>query len=85
MAEMAEILFPIAERVIATHADNPRSATPVEIRQAAARVAGEIGEAESVREALEQAAEAIEPNGLVVVTGSIYVVGEAMRMLGARI
>ena len=85
VAEMAEILFPIAERVIATQANNPRAATPAEIRQAAARVTGEIGEAESVRVALEQAAQAAEPNGLVVVTGSIYIVGEAMRTLGARI
>lgn len=85
MAEMAEILFPIAERVIATHADNPRAASPAEIRQAAARVAGEVGEAENVREALEQAEKAAGSNGLVVVTGSIYLVGEAMRMLGARI
>lgn len=85
VAEMAEILFPIAERVIATHANNPRAATPREIRQAAARVVDEIGEAESVRAALEQAKEAAGPNGLVVVTGSIYIVGEAMRMLGACI
>jgi len=85
VAEMAEILFPIAERVIATHANNPRSTTPAEIRQAAARVAGEIGEAESVAAALEQAEEAAGPNGLVVVTGSIYIVGEAMRTLGMRI
>ena len=34
MSEIAEILFPIAERVIVTHADNPRSATTQEIRQA---------------------------------------------------
>ena len=37
IGEMAEILFPLAERVIATRADNPRSATPEEIREAAAR------------------------------------------------
>jgi len=85
VAEMAEILFPIAERVIATHANNPRAATPREIRQAAAHVVDEIGEAESVRVALEQAEETAGPNGLVVVTGSIYIVGEAMRMLGASI
>jgi dihydrofolate synthase/folylpolyglutamate synthase len=85
VAEMTEILFPIAERVIATHANNPRSATPAEIRQASARVAGEIGEAESVRAALEQAEQTAGTNGLVVATGSIYIVGEAMRALGARI
>jgi len=85
VAEMAEILFPMAERVIATHANNPRSATPEEIRQAAARVAEEISEADSVAAALEQARKAAGPDGLVVVTGSIYIVGEAMRALGMRI
>jgi len=85
MAEMAEILFPIAEVVIATRANNPRSASPAEIRQAAARVESEVSDAESVARALEQAGKIAEPDGLVVVTGSIYVVGEAMRALGMRI
>ncbi len=85
MAEMAEILFPIAEHVIVTHADNPRSATPQEIRQAASRVAGEVSEAESIGAALEQASRMAGADGLVVVTGSIYVVGEAMRILRVRI
>lgn len=85
MAEMAEILFPIAERVIVTHANNPRSASVQEIRQAARRVTEEIGEAESVAAALEQATRVAGEDGLVVVTGSIYIVGEAMRTLGVRI
>ena len=85
VAEMTEILFPIAERVIATHANNPRSATPAEIKQAAARVAGEVDEAQTVAEALELAGKAAGADGLVVVTGSIYIVGEAMRALGVRI
>src|SRR5690349_8755728 len=33
ISEIAEILFPLAECVIATRADNPRSATPEEIRE----------------------------------------------------
>jgi dihydrofolate synthase / folylpolyglutamate synthase len=85
MSEMAEILFPIADRVIVTHADNPRSATPAEIRQAAARVSADIIEAETVGEALKISDKSAGPGGLVVVTGSIYVVGEAMRMLHLRI
>ncbi len=85
MSEIAEILFPIAERVIVTHADNPRSATTQEIRQAAARVVAEIGEAEDVALALNLAKNSAGPGGLVVVTGSIYIVGEAMRTLGIRI
>jgi dihydrofolate synthase / folylpolyglutamate synthase len=85
ISEMAEILFPIAQRVIVTRANNPRSATPQEIRQAASRIAPEIEEADSVAGALEQAAKLAGSDGLVVVTGSIYIVGEAMRRLGARI
>jgi len=85
IGEMAEILFPCAERVILTHADNPRSATPSEIRQMSARVATELDEMASVPEALDRAAGLAGSTGVVVVTGSIYVVGEAMRFLGARI
>jgi dihydrofolate synthase/folylpolyglutamate synthase len=83
--EITEILFPIAQHVILTHASNPRSASPDEIRQAAARVAvgTHIAEAENVTSALKQAREIAGPSGLIVVTGSIYVVGEAMRELGA--
>ena len=85
IAEIAEILFPIAERVIAVRADNPRSATPDEIRHAAVRVSTEIIEDSSVAAALRRGRELIGRNGLMVVTGSIYVVGEAMRELGVRI
>jgi dihydrofolate synthase/folylpolyglutamate synthase len=85
VSEMAEILFPLADRVIATHADNPRAATPAEIREAAHRVAVEIDEAPDVPAALAKARTAAGSRGLVVVTGSIYIVGEAMRALGARI
>ena len=85
MAEMGEILFPIAERVILTHADNPRSASPQEIREAVRRMTVEISEAVSVRAALDEAERVAGPEGLVVVTGSIYIVGEALRTLGLNI
>jgi dihydrofolate synthase/folylpolyglutamate synthase len=85
VGEMAEILFPLANRVVATHVDNPRAATPAEIRAAARRVSVEIEEAPNVPAALARARAAAGTRGLVVVTGSIYIVGEAMRTLGARI
>jgi dihydrofolate synthase / folylpolyglutamate synthase len=84
IGEIAEILFPLAERVIATRAENPRSATPEEIQQAAARAAVQIESAANVAEALQTAAAAVGPTGLVVVTGSIYIVGEALQALNAR-
>lgn len=87
MREISEILFPLARRVIATRANNPRSAAPDEIRQAAARVASglDLEAAEDVAGALHRARDAAGRTGLVVVTGSIYIVGEAMRILGLRI
>jgi dihydrofolate synthase/folylpolyglutamate synthase len=85
IGEIAEILFPLAERVIATRADNPRSATPEEIREAAARTSTDIDEAGDVAAALDRALSAAGPQGVVVITGSIYIVGEAMRALGMRV
>ena len=55
IAEMAEILFPLAEHVIVTQAENPRSATAQEIREAAARVSVEMEDAPDVPSALERA------------------------------
>jgi dihydrofolate synthase/folylpolyglutamate synthase len=85
IGEMAEILFPLAEHVIATHADNPRSATPAEIRQAASRTATPIEEVPDVAAALARVQAMGPQSNVVVITGSIYIVGEAMRLLGVRI
>jgi dihydrofolate synthase/folylpolyglutamate synthase len=83
--EIAEILFPLAERVIATQADNPRSASPEEIRAAAARTSAEMEDAVDVAGALVRARELAGADGIVVVTGSIFIVGEAMRILGVSV
>ena len=85
--EIGEILFPIASRVILTSANNPRAATAEEIREATARVAAgtDLQEAEDVAAALAKAKKLAGSNALVVITGSIYIVGEAMRILGIRI
>jgi len=84
IAEMTEILFPLAERVIATRADNPRSATVEEIRQAARRTATDIESAEEVGAALERATQKVSPPGVVVVTGSIYLVEEIIHQLEGK-
>jgi dihydrofolate synthase / folylpolyglutamate synthase len=85
--EITEILFPIADLLILTQADNPRSAGPEEILAAAARMAANanIEATNDVASALDRARKVTTREGLVVVTGSIYVVGEAMRILGIRI
>ncbi len=82
ISEMAEILFPLAERVVATRPENPRAASAEEIQQAGARTAAEIEPVPDVAAALERAKDAASAGTTIVVTGSIYLVGEAMRVLG---
>jgi dihydrofolate synthase/folylpolyglutamate synthase len=85
ISEMAEILFPLAQRVIATRPENPRSASPEEIRQAGHRTGTEIELVAEPKAALERARTGAGTRGIVVITGSIYLVGEAMRLLGIQI
>jgi dihydrofolate synthase/folylpolyglutamate synthase len=85
ISEMTEILFPVAQRVVVTQPQNPRAATPEEIVQAASRTGADIEEVADVKAALETARDAAGTSGIVVVTGSIYLVGEAMQLLGVRV
>jgi dihydrofolate synthase/folylpolyglutamate synthase len=83
IGEMAEILFPLAERVIATQASshNPRAASPEEIGSAAARTSANISFEPNVPAALKCARQLATPDSVVVITGSIYIVGEALTLL----
>ena len=84
ISEMTEILFPLADRVIATRPGNPRSASPEEIQQAGSRTGTEIQPVAEVAAALERARKSAGADTVIVVTGSIYLVGEAMSLLGMR-
>lgn len=85
ISEMTEILFPLAERVIATRPENPRAASPEEIQKAAARTGAEIEAVEDVQRAVARALELASAGAVVVITGSIYLVGEVMRTIGAEL
>jgi dihydrofolate synthase/folylpolyglutamate synthase len=84
ISEIADILFPLAERVIATQADNPRAATPEEIATHGAHTQTEVLLAKSVQAALEQARQLAGPKGVIVITGSIYIVGEALSIFSRK-
>jgi dihydrofolate synthase/folylpolyglutamate synthase len=84
ISEMAEILFPMARAVIATQPSNPRSASPEEISEAGRRTGAEIAAVAEVRAAVERARDWARDQEIMVVTGSIYLVGEAMRALGVN-
>jgi folylpolyglutamate synthase/dihydropteroate synthase len=70
-----------AVEVIATRADNPRAAAPHEIAEVARPTSTEVLEEEAVPAALDRARALAGSKGVVVITGSIYIVGEALRLL----
>jgi dihydrofolate synthase/folylpolyglutamate synthase len=81
IGEIADILFPLAERVIATQADNPRAASPGQIADLAAHSQTQILQVSSVRAAMDRARVLAGSRGVIVITGSIYIVGEALGVL----
>jgi dihydrofolate synthase/folylpolyglutamate synthase len=84
VSEVVSILFPIAERAVATPANNPRSASAQEIAEAGSRTGTDVVKAADVSDAIHQAMGLTKTlnHPLLVITGSIYVVGEAMQSLG---
>ncbi len=84
IGEIADIIFPLADCVIATHAENPRAASPQQIAELGAHAQIEILQANSVSEALERACTLAGSQGVIVITGSIYIVGEALGILARK-
>ncbi len=76
IGELAQILFPLFQRVVVTPVDSPRSASIDDLLQAAVATGTEAESAANALGAVERALEMTPPNGLVVVTGSVYLVGE---------
>ena len=84
LQEIAEILFPLAEQVVVTQVANPRSATTSELLQAASRTGVALFAEDTVTAALARAYELSKPDGVIVVTGSIFLVGESMSLIGVQ-
>jgi len=82
--EMADILFPIAEHVVLTHVHNPRAASTDELLQAGLRTGADLFAEQSSTAALARARELTAPGDLIVVTGSIFLVGEVMQAMGVQ-
>ena len=82
LQEMAEVLFPVANKVVLTHVTNPRAATTEELIQAGSRTGATMYQEDTVAAALAKAHELTNPDGLIVVTGSIFLVGEAIAEMG---
>lgn len=79
--EICASLFPLAEEVYITHPDTPRAAVPQEILAALDPRPPKLHiEAEPVR-ALEQAFSASSPGDVVLVVGSLFLVGAIKKAL----
>lgn len=78
VAEVAAILFPLADEVIATAPDHPRAVRPELIRELAhhprLRLAPRLADALRLLEGAS-------PSDVVFITGSLFLVGEARAML----
>jgi dihydrofolate synthase / folylpolyglutamate synthase len=77
--ELAQILFPLFDRIVFAPISSPR-ATPVETLLAAAAATGTPAQAApAIYAALQQAA--LPGKGVVVVSGSVFLVGDARALL----
>ena len=82
LTEIAEIIFPKAENLIFTVPDNPRSLETSELLNfVPVTHENKVFETQTVAEAIEKAREISSPNHLILVTGSLYLVGEAQKIL----
>jgi dihydrofolate synthase / folylpolyglutamate synthase len=73
--KMGSLLFPLARRIHLVPVPNPRTADPKVIAAALPRYAVRMRTHGNARKALQAAWAQCPPNGLVVVTGSLYLVG----------
>jgi dihydrofolate synthase/folylpolyglutamate synthase len=76
-------LAPIGKRFILTKADNPRAFNPEEVLSYMSiyKPKESIIAANNIKEALSLAAQEIDTDSLIVVTGSLFLVGEARDIL----
>lgn len=76
VAEMAQILFPLFDHVLLTQVDSPRSATLTELIAAAEATGADFEACANAADALQRAKAITPAGGLIVGTGSVYLVGK---------
>jgi len=80
--QIAEILFPLADCLILTPVQNPRSASLETLAPLAQQFAlGSVIETTSSAEAVRTAIAQTPKDGLICVTGSLYLIGETRPMI----
>jgi dihydrofolate synthase / folylpolyglutamate synthase len=83
-AGMLSTLLPRCDAIVLTASQNPRALPPPTLESLAGQLGGPPAEViRGPRAALERARELAGPDGLVVATGSIYLVADLLRPAGA--
>jgi dihydrofolate synthase / folylpolyglutamate synthase len=79
--ELAQILFPLFRKVVVTAVDSPRSASVEDLLAAARNTGADVEAAADAVSAVERALQTTPVDGLLVVTGSVYLVGEVRPLV----
>ena len=83
-AGMLQALMPMCDALVLTASQNPRALPPPTLKSLAGQLGGPPSELiRDPRSALARAREIAGPDGLVVATGSIYLVADLLRPAGA--
>jgi len=81
LREMTQILFPVFDHVVLAPIHSPRATEVADLAAAAEATGVPYTAAATVAEALEIARNHATPQGRVVISGSVYLVGEARTLL----
>ncbi len=81
--EVADVLFPHVHRVILTRSRVSRSTSPETLRQMVDHLHERIETAPAAEQAIELARRTAKPEDLIVIAGSIFLIGEAKETLEA--
>ncbi len=82
--EVAGILFPLAHKVFVTGLAQPRAVSPKALAGLVAHHHTRIQTTASLAEALAAARALASEADVILVTGSLFLVGEAKSLLGSR-
>jgi len=86
LLEMASLLFPLANELILTEIDNPRATSLVDLigTVPSDMDRNKISTVSGVSEAVIKAREITPDDGLICITGSLYLIGAAQEILNSR-
>ncbi|MBD3183304.1 bifunctional folylpolyglutamate synthase/dihydrofolate synthase [Candidatus Poribacteria bacterium] len=77
-------LCPVSDHVILTRVNNPRAIKPVELQNELAGICDDVIIMDDTASALDHASSIASKDDLICLTGSVYLAGEAMEILGRK-